>query len=334
MIVRRHGIGKVNVNWRRCDRTDLGFLGTIGGCIAGAEARHPGLIPDLRKGRGLVAASDYGGEHETAMWSTYCYAVAQLDDAARWAVETRPLRAQLLPDGRRMGFKRLGDGVRARALPSFLASANDLRGLLVCFAVQRRIASLFALGRLDPSRLEYEPLRRYPAHVAEKVLRVTHLLALLVAGLSGADQDLLWLTDEDPIAATPDHLRTLTDVIGRATADVLPHQMRHLRVATARGDPGDRSVEDLLAIPDLVAGTLAGFLAHILGEHGAPPSGMFLPRPEQMPLKLRELSDWFSDSTQRLSRLVLIIDQTSGGSSRATHFRFHGSRDAQAGIGV
>lgn len=322
------------MNWRELDRTDLGFLGKIGGCIAGAEARHPGLIPELRDGKGLVAVSDYGGEHGTALWSTYCYVVAQLDDAARWAADTRPLRAKLLPDGRRMAFKRLGDRVRARALPSFLASANDLRGLLVCFAVQRKIASLFTRGPLDPSRLEYEPLRGYPAHVAEKVLRVTHLLALLVAGLSAADQDLVWLTDEDPMAPTPGHLRTLTDVIRRATAEVLPHQMRHLRVATARGDPGDRSIEDLLAIPDLVAGMLADLLAYMLGEHGAPPSGMFLARPQRLPVKLRELGDWFSDNTQRLSRLVVIIDETSGGSLRATHFRFHGSRDVLTGIGV
>jgi hypothetical protein len=100
------------------------------------------------------------------------------------------------------------------------------------------------------------------------------------------------------------------------------------------GPPGDRSVEDLLAIPDLVAGTLADFLAHMLGEYGARPSGMFLPRPEPLPLKLRELSDWFSDNTQRLSRLVLLLDETPGGSLRATHFHFHGRRDVQAGIGV
>ena len=87
------------MNWRALDRTDLGFLRTIGGCIAGAEARHPGLIPELRRPGGLVAASDYGGEHGTALWSTYCYVIAQFADAARWAAETRPLRAQLLPDG-------------------------------------------------------------------------------------------------------------------------------------------------------------------------------------------------------------------------------------------
>lgn len=322
------------MTWLRLDRTDPGFLGAIGGCIAGAEARHPGLVPELRQGESLVAVSDYAGEHATALWSTYCYVLAELDHAARWALETRQLRAKLLPDGRRMAFKRLGDRVRVRALPSFLAFANDLRGLLVCFAVQRRVASLFTRGRLDFSRLEYEPLTKYPAQVAEKVLRVTHLLALLIAGLSGPDQDLLWLTDEDPIAATPDHLRTLTDVIGRATAHLLPHQMRHLRVATAEGDPGDRSIEDLLAIPDLVGGLLADLLSLMLGKHAVPPSGMFLGRPDRLPLKIRDLADWFSDNTQRLKRLVVVIDETPGGSLRATHLWFHGSQDAHAGIDI
>ncbi len=163
---------------------------------------------------------------------------------------------------------------------------------------------------------------------------MTHLLALLVAGLSAAGQDFLWLTDEDPIAATPGHLRTLTNVFRKASSEVLPHRMRHFRVATAQSDPGDRSVEDLLAIPDLVSGMLADLLAHMLGKHSVPPSGMFLARLERLPMKLRNLSDWFSDNTHRLSRLVVIIDETPGGSLRATHLRFHGSRDGQSGIGV
>lgn len=319
--------------WRELDRTDLGFLGKIGSCIAGAEADHPGVIPDLRQGS-LVVVSDYGGEHRAALWSTYCFLVAQLDDAARWVEVTRPLRTSLLPDGRRMAFKRLADQLRARALPFFLTSANSLRGLLVCFAVQRKIASLFTQGKLDPSRLEYEPLRRYPADVAEKVLRVTHILALLVAGLSGVEQDLLWLTDEDPMAPTFGHLRTLTDVTGRATAELVPHQMRHLRIATARSDPGDRSVEDLLAVPDLVAGMLAELLGYMLGKHGVPPSRMFLASPHPLPVKLRELGNWFSDNTQQLRRLVVILDEMPGGTLRATHLRFHGSCDLHAGIGI
>ncbi len=61
-----------------------------------------------------------------------------------------------------MAFKRLGDRVRAQALPSFLASANELCGLLVCFAVHRKIASLFKRGKLIPSSLAYEPLNLYP----------------------------------------------------------------------------------------------------------------------------------------------------------------------------
>jgi hypothetical protein len=318
------------VNWRRPDRTDLGFLGTIGDCIAGAEARHPGLIPNLRREKDLVVASDYGGENRSAPWSTYCFILASQNHVARWAAETRPLRRKLLPDGRRMAFKRLGDRARARALSPFLASADDLPGLLACFAVQRKTASLFTPGRLRPSRLSYEPLRTYPAHIAEKVLRLTHILALLIAGLSAADQDVLWITDEDPIAATPRHLQTLTEVLGRASAAVVPHQMRHLRVATARGDSGDRSVEDLLAIPDLVAGMLADFLARMMAQHAVPPSGMFLARPERLPLKLRALGDWFSDNSQYLRRLVV----TPTGSLRATHLRFLGSRDVDAGIGA
>jgi len=317
--------------WHSTEQPGLGFLGTLSTIIARAEDSNPGLIPDLRRNDALVVASDYGGEHRAAQWASYSYLITDRDAVAQWAPLVRSLRKQLLPDGRRLAFKHLGDRIRMRALGPFLSVANDLRGLSASFLVHHQVASLFGSARLDPASLSYEPLRAYPSQIVEKLLRVTHFLALLIAGTSAHGQDLLWITDEDAIAPNMPGLHVLTDVIGRATASLLDHDMRHLRVATARSDPGDQSVEDLLALPDLVAGVLPAHLAELLGDHGAPPAGFFLPRPDRVPPKQRVLLDWFSDNTQSLKRLVILVDRTETGALRGTRLRYHGTRDVENG---
>jgi len=176
--------------WHDTQQRGLGFLGTLSGLIASAEVDNPGLIPDFRQEQHLIVASDYGGEHAAAKWISYTYLITCHEEAARWVGKSRLLRKKLLPDGRRMAFKRLGDRVRMRALVPFLNLSNGLRGLLAFFLVQRPIRSLFSAKTLDPTELGYEPLRKYPAHIAEKLLRITHLLALLIGGISSEGQDL------------------------------------------------------------------------------------------------------------------------------------------------
>ncbi len=313
--------------WHELRGSELGFLATLSHCVAAAEGGHPGLVPDLHRYQQLFVASDYGGEHASVHWATYSFLVSSMEEVGSWVTQSRQIRARFLPDGRRISYKRLGDRIRGKALGPFLEIANSLTGLLVCFVVHRAIISLFGREKLEPANIQYAPLQSYPVHVAEKLLRVTHFLALLVAGVSAKGQDLLWVTDQDPVAPNDNSLTVLTDVFGRATASLLPHRMRNLRVATAKSDPGDCSIEDALAIPDLVAGVLPEALGLMLGERGAPPSGLFLPRLDIVPHKVRILLDWFSDNTQRLRRLVILIDQMEGRSLRATNLHFAGTRD-------
>nr|VFJ58136.1 MAG: hypothetical protein BECKDK2373C_GA0170839_106324 [Candidatus Kentron sp. DK] len=313
--------------WRDIGQGDFGFLTTLSGLIASSEERNPTLIPDLRKSPGLVVASDYGGEHRSAIWTSYSYVITDHYAVAQWVPMIQDVRNRLLPDGRRLSFKKLGDKVRMRALGPFLSAANELRGLSVTFLVHRQIPSLFHSGKFDPSNLDYEPLRSYSPHIVEKLLRVTHFFALLMAGMSAKGQDLLWVTDQDAIAPNVGGLYILTEVVGRAMSHLLDHDMRHCRVATAQSDPGDRSIEDLLALPDLVAGILPSHLVETFGVRGAPLAGFTFPRLSRMSRKQRELLDWFSDNTQPLQRLVILIDMTETGALRGTRLRYHGTRD-------
>ena len=317
------------VVWEPLRRTDLGFLNTLSEVFASAEKQHPGIFPSFRKAECLFVASDYGGEHAGAVYETISYLIADIADCANWQSTRERIRAQFLPDGRRMAFKNLNDRVRRRALEPFLQSANQLPALLATFAMPKSVRSLFhADGPLDPKAFELEVLRDLSPAVGEKLLRIVHLLSLLIAGLSAPGQDMLWVTDEDAIAANAQRHQHLVEALACVSSNCLPHALRHLRVATAKQDKGDQSVEDLLSVPDLAAGGLSAVLETMLGDRGAPLSGFWLPRPMPLGRKTRMVLDWFADNTQPLRRFVLMIDEESvSGHLRATHLRFHGSRD-------
>ena len=128
--------------------------------FASAEKPHPGIFPSFRKAECLFVASDYGGEHGGAVYETISYLIADIADCANWQSTRERIRAQFLPDGRRMAFKNLNDRVRRRALEPFLQSANQLPALLATFAVPKSVRSLFhADGPLDPKAFELEVLR-------------------------------------------------------------------------------------------------------------------------------------------------------------------------------
>ena len=176
--------------------------------LATVERRRPGIYPHLHEAECLFVASDYGGEHRAARYQTISFLISDIADCAAWNSNRAQVRSQLLPDRRRMAYKNLGDGVRRRALPAFLDIANALPGVLITFIVHKLVRSLFSTNtRIDVSELESTPLEGLSTEVAEKALRVVHLLSLLLAGFSAPGQNVLWATDEDSIAANESRVR-------------------------------------------------------------------------------------------------------------------------------
>lgn len=320
--------------WRDIKGKDLGFVSTLSDIFVRIENRHPGALPNLRAARCLFVGSDYGGEHREAIYQTIAYLMADVAECASWQSTRERIRSAKRLGRRRMAFKNLNDSVRIKALSDFLESSNTIPGLLIVFAIHKESGSLFGSGKkLDPTSLEFEPLRTLSAPVAEKLMRVISFLGFLIAGFSAQGQDVLWATDDDAIAANEIRVRHLVDALARVSSNLLTHDLRHLRVATAKQDKGDLSLEDLLALPDIAAGGVSDVLSNMF-PHGAPPAGFEFPRCDNTSVKARRVLDWFADNTQPLKRVCLLIDQTTDSRRiRATHLRFHGSRDILHGSG-
>jgi hypothetical protein len=319
--------------WRDLSRNDFGFFNTLSQVFVNLETRRPEALRNLRAAECLFVGSDYGGEHSNAIYHTIAFLMADIAECAAWQSARERVRIDRRLGRRRMAFKNMNDSVRAEAFDDFLGSANMIPGMLIIFAIHKRSGSLFGSGhRLSPTTLDFEPLRTLSAPVGEKLMRVVSLLGLLIAGFSGPGQDVFWATDEDAIAANACRVRDLVDALALVSSNLLDHDLRHLRVATAGQDKGDLSLEDLLAIPDIAAGGLSDALSNMFA-HGAPPVGFEFPRSNGVSAKGRRVLDWFSDNTQPLRRMCVIIDQTPDTKRlRATDVRFHGTRDIFYGV--
>ena len=116
--------------------------------------------------------------------------------------ERDEFRAKWLPDGRRMSFKQLGDGVRRRALPAFLSTANRISGNTITILVDRRVRSF--MGDTEVWRKLFPDcfLPSTKPGTIEKMMRISSLVAVLTAGLRDESQPSLWISDDDEALAT------------------------------------------------------------------------------------------------------------------------------------
>lgn len=143
-------------------------------------------------------ASDYGGEHKASNYHTLSAVYLDLSASSEWESRRRLVRTNHLPDGRRMSFKKLGDRQRQQALIPFLQAANEITGVCVTLAIRKSILYLCSdEGESDitQKRLSFES--RWGEQSFERMLRISHLISLLIAGFSHPGQDIYWVSDED-----------------------------------------------------------------------------------------------------------------------------------------
>lgn len=158
--------------------------------------------------------------------------------------------------------------------------------------------------------------------------------------MSRSGQNVLWFTDDDSIAPNVQGLTELTELFAYVASEYLDHGLGHLRVGTpARSDTDDRLLEDLIAIADLVAGTVAETVTLQADNNGliinVPPSVYLAPKPftveliqphsrtfgiygsgqdkimsqqATMAAKTAFILNWLGDHDQKLKRVASIIE--------------------------
>ena len=232
--------------------------------------------------------------------------------------DQRAFRRRLLPDGRRLSFKALNDRNRRLAMTRFLDMAGDIEGALVVFAIDKSHDSLFLPLAPDADR---SALLAWKPSVHEHLMRVAHLSALCLATLSRPHQDVLWVCDQDEIASNDAQIIALTPVIGQVAATMLRHPMGHIRVGNTRSDDGSRVLEDLTAIPDLVAGAACEVLSLMKRQDRLPVQGLQIGMPVGLSAKSSSLLGWMSQEGRPLRTQLIAIEAAAEGRSRARHIK-------------
>jgi hypothetical protein len=246
-----------------------------------------------------------------------------------WLPRQQYIRSTYLCDGRRLSYKGLNDQKKRGALFPFLSAANELHGVVFSVLIDKRLDGL--LHTEEQSCLDAPELANFSEwkpQAIERMLRSIHVVSLLLRGLSAPSQSVLWISDQDDIVANEARHRQVVKVFGIALNHYLPHSLGHIRLGTTASDTGTRDLEDLVAIPDLVAGALTDIIPGLVSRTDLAAKRIFIPAYSDVKKKAGDLMDWFSDNTQPLKRLVLVLDPSANTTKyRVTCVRFHGSSE-------
>lgn len=286
-------------NWDALAAKKLGLTATLGQILSSVGSCTPEI-----SGPCLVVTSDYSGSHRDSAYEVYSLLVADLVRCNQWRTMRKRIRTRL-PNGRRMSYKALNDEHRRRVLRPFLAAANTIPGICASLAVAKDIDTLFEHDN-SPVNPELAACLGWNRHLFERALRIIHFVSFFVCGLSLPNQDVLWFSDEDEIAANSERLTLLTKIWANVISNYAVHSFRHLRCGTTKSDDGSREIEDLAAIPDLAAGALADLLTPVAGQLRM---GVIIPGKLDSKAKANNIGQWLLGNGSQLRKITLVIDR-------------------------
>jgi hypothetical protein len=298
--------------------SDMGFGSEYHSTFKKAFGNQHGQFPFTDRGHTLLSLGDFSGQSNGQVFETYSLLFLDPDKNMEWFSRQRQFRSSGIALRRRIAFKALNDRVRQRALVPFLKMANSIHGCLVTIAITKNSESIF---EQDASNHEGEELLlAWKPRVREHVLRVANLSAYFLTAISRPGQNVYWLIDADAAVANDEQVRQITKVLSRLLGNYLPHDLGHIRCGCSRSDNGSLELEDLLAIPDLVAGATAELCSEFIKQNCFPRKGLHLPLPRNLSSKTLLIANWMSYLHSPLRRELFILEPFVGRpGSRLTH---------------
>ena len=272
---------------------------------------NPERYPYTSRGKTLMLLGDFSGSHRRSGFQSYSFIVLDLESNQAWRKKQDVFRKKYLSDARRMSYKSLNDRTRREALPQFLDMADQIEGWIVSFCITRRTGTLF---RNNDSDLSFDLLKGvWKPSVLEQALRILHFSAFLLTGLSRRGQDLLWIIDQDDIAANQGQLDKLSAAFGNVWSNYAEHPLHRIRCGTTTVDDGSMAIEDLAAIPDIVAGAISEISSAMSQSGPMPILNMLTPFPKGISEKAKYVATWLSNKNTPLQRVTCLLQVNEDG---------------------
>ncbi|MGH6837396.1 MAG: hypothetical protein ACREDT_01055 [Methylocella sp.] len=267
------------------------------------------LLPDLRalSNSTVGVFSDYAGE-STGQYLAYSFLVCAFGSLGPFKEQMAALRKRAGIGHKEIAFKDLRRQLR-RMLPQYLGlTDNYISGLVFTLVVDKGISSLFGPGGPETQQVATAALEKcgygsVKPKVAEKLFRVVHITAFLLALLGHQGQKVFWMTDNDAIAESPDKHQRLLAVLN----NVLPlYTTKPFSFLGGARPFQPRAFEylDLLSVADITAGAIAQCLSSIdtLGHDKA-----------QIKDGGNDILRWLCHDSITLKKFSMVVRRDAGG---------------------
>lgn len=283
------------------------MMNTLSNKLGDMEDRRPGNFPIFDPTEPLVILSDYGGSHTGSRFETYSFLFTQPSALPEWNAFRLYIREKFRFEKGRMAYKKLNNRECSEACYPWLTAADQLKGILITFAIERSLGSLFNQAELAALRQVRPDLADSPRKTIERTYRVCHFLAVVLSGLSSASQEVVWITDQDAIAANERLQSSLKETLQNVVQMYLGERLATLHCETTAFDDGTMQVEDLASIPDLVAGAISEVQTQQAIHSNMPIGHGNVALPDTIPEKTMKILNWTCLPDKALRRMVLAM---------------------------
>ena len=224
---------------------------------------------DFSYNKNICFSSDYGGENDQSTYYVYTFTFHSYSSLDRWRIELDKLRTQK-GYAKPAEYKKIDIKTRQGKLHDWLeTSTNSFKGIIVSFAVDKNLDSLFAKTIND----FHADIIKQPHYVdcslspkiLEKSFRISHFSNLILSQILCDSYGFWWMTDKDSIVQGQDR-RNFTIKVHNIT---LKHYCEHLTdiksgysIPFKIADEPDYYSEDFLSLSDLISGAIDDYANH------------------------------------------------------------------------
>ncbi|MCP3712579.1 hypothetical protein M3I54_37650 [Paraburkholderia sp. CNPSo 3274] len=265
-------------------------------------------LPDFSDDRNIAVMSDIGGEHDEARFVTYSFLFMAYDKVGPFEEKVKELRKKygLLTPYSEFAYKKLKSGAKARALAEYLQIVDRfIHGAVVTIAIDTSIKTVFGSDKKQahPAMLEQlakDGLGTWACPAAERVLRVTNIIAAFTELLTHENQRLFWYSDNDQINddGKKRNFKHTQQILDRVL--YLTHKIDQIGVGKSFDEKS--YLDDLLSVPDLAAGVVQD----LLFQHE---TGADVPGGDEKIIVMR----WIATPAKHLAKITIQVKRMENG---------------------
>lgn len=274
------------------------------------EIMAEAIVPTIH-GDTVYVTSDYSGFEKGNKYVVISILLADLVYCNEWEMSRRIIRQKYLHN-RRMSYKKLNDKKREVALLPFLDAAGTINGLCASLIINKKIGGLVTTRHtLYELKKTIDIEGNWNINQFERMVRVTHFVSLLLAGLVKPKHSIIWITDDDEIVGGEARKADCARLVSSFTSAYVKHELGTLHMGTTALNEGDYLEEDFAAIPDLIAGSLSDYMTEMTKNRNWLDSDSIV---DTEKMKSRRIISWLTRIPKRLNHINLVFEHLGGSS--------------------